>query len=375
MKKTITILSLAFTAMAASAAVRTVSNNANSPGQYTNLQVAITAAANNDTLYVHGSQTGYGDVTITKPLTIIGAGAWPNKDYYFSTVIGNISLTYNSFYTSSASGSKIIGCNVSSISLACGNNTTTAPGINNVVITRNNIIGTIGFGSCGYTNPLVAFNNISIYNNVIAAITGNFIKNSIIRNNIIDGITAVGDVNAGSVFVTNNVILSYFSSCRNVTLNNNIFYSTATTPAVTSNTFCSSSNNCFFSPTHTYVLSEIIFGSNTGSNNILNQDPMFVYYDALGVSPFAYTQLNPVAGPFINLNLSSGSPCLITGSDGLAIGIYGGLSPFQEGYPVNSRYRYFPMPAIPQMLQMNIQNAAILPAGTLNVNFKARKQH
>ena len=122
------------------------------------------------------------------------------------------------------------------------------------------------------------------------------------------------------------------------------------------------------------VLSDIIFSSNTGSNNILNQDPMFVYYDALTTLPFAYEQLSPVSGPFANFNLSAGSPCHLSGSDGLDMGVYGGLSPFHEGFPVDSRYRYFPMPAIPQMINMFITNGAIQPAGTLNVNFKARKQ-
>lgn len=373
MKKTMMIIATVAICTVANATLRTVSNNANSPGQYTDLQVAATAAAANDTLYVSGSQTGYGNITLIKPVTIIGAGALPNKDYYFATLIGNIALNYNALYTASASGSKIMGCEVSSISFACGDNTVAHPGISNVILTRNRI-GSIGFNSCGYGNPAVAINNISIYNNVISYIGGDFIKNSIIRNNIIWGISSVGSVNAGTMFITNNVILSNLNSCSSLTINNNIFYSTAASSAVTSNTFCTFSNNCFFSPTHPYVLADIIIASNTSTNNILNQDPMFVYYDALAILPYSYTQLSPVAGPFADFNLSAGSPCHLTGSDGLDIGMYGGLSIFVEGYPANSRYRYYPMPAIPQMLNMFITNGAIQPAGTLNVNFKARKQ-
>lgn len=373
MKKTITILSLAFTALTANAAVKTVSNNANSPGQYTDLQAAITAATNNDTLYVHGSQNTYGSVTITKPLTIIGAGALPNKDFYFATLIGNMTLAYNGLYTSSASGSTIIGCKVTAIILNAGNGT--VAGISNVTITRNNL-GVFSFSQVGGAGQsALAHNNISIYNNIINTFSGGtFIKNSIIRNNFITYLQNIGDVNAGTVLIANNIFFNYLNA-TNATISNNVFYSTSSSSALNAITFCSVSNNCFYSTARTYVTSDIIYGNNNGSNNILNQDPLFVYYDPLAAVVDAYTQLNPAVGPFADFNLQAGSPCLLAGSDALDLGIYGGLSPFIEGYPANSRYRYFPMPAIPQMRQMNIQNAAILPAGTLNVNFKASKQH
>ena len=378
MKKTITILSLAFTALVANATVKTVSNNPNSPGQYTDLQVAITAAANNDTLYVHGSPNTYGNVSITKPLTIIGAGALPNKDYYYSTILVGITLSYNSLYTSSGSGSKIIGCSVSGIGLSAGDNTSAHPGISNVTITRNKV-GSISFNeNANGGQSALAHNNISIYNNVIGSLVGpgggyyGSIKNSIIRNNLIYNCGNLGSINIGTILIANNIFFGSISPV-NATISNNIFYTLGTSAFAGGS--CSLSNNCFYSPTYTYVLSDIVGGSNNGNNNIMNQDPLFVYYDALAASVYDYTLSNPAAGPFANFNLLSGSPCLLTGSDGLNLGVYGGLSPFIEGYPADSRFRYFPMPAIPQMLQMNIQNAAILPSGTLNVNFKARKQN
>jgi hypothetical protein len=115
----------------------------------------------------------------------------------------------------------------------------------------------------------------------------------------------------------------------------------------------------------------IIFGTNTGGNNILNQDPIFVNVDT---NPWNYSYTDPVNGPFVNYNLSAGSPAIGTGVGGTDMGIYGGDSPFFEGIPNNSRYRYFPMPAIPAMLDMDIINSAVEQNGTLNVNFKARKQ-
>jgi hypothetical protein len=56
------------------------------------------------------------------------------------------------------------------------------------------------------------------------------------------------------------------------------------------------------------------------------------------------------------------------------MGIYGGTNPFVEGTPANSRFRYFPMPSIPSVLDMNIINSMVLPNGTLNVNVISRKQ-
>ena len=370
MKKAIIIFVLAAICASANATVITVSNNVNSPGQYTNLQLAINAAANNDTLFVHGSPNSYDGAIINKPLTIMGAGALPNKDYYFATRLPVLTLSYNILYTSSASGSKIIGCDIEGLVLNGGNGTT-APGISNVVITRNRI----QYISCYQpftTIPGLAHTNISVYNNIIDVINAVFIKNSVIKNNIIRVISPLGNVNAGTVLIANNIILANITTVSNATISNNIFYHTTSTSAVVDATLCSLFNNCFYSTTHSYVLSDIIYGNNTGSNNILNQAPMFVYYNP-SMPLNSYTSINPAGAPFTNYNLQTGSPCLLSGSDGTDIGIYGGLSPFVEGYPANSRYRYFPMPAIPQMLQMNIPNPNILPAGTISVDFKARK--
>jgi len=55
MKKLIFTSLLISSCICANATVITVNNNPNSPGTFTALGAAITAAANNDTLYVHGS--------------------------------------------------------------------------------------------------------------------------------------------------------------------------------------------------------------------------------------------------------------------------------------------------------------------------------
>ena len=80
------------------------------------------------------------------------------------------------------------------------------------------------------------------------------------------------------------------------------------------------------------------------------------------------------SGPFANFNLTATSIGKNYGTDGTDVGIYGGSTPFVEGATTDSRFRYFPKPAIPQMLDMTLNNPNIPANGTLSVNFSASKQ-
>ncbi len=371
MKKSLIILLAIAICTFANATVRTVSNNANSPGQYTDLATAITASTAGDTLYIHGSPIDYGNITLTKPLTLIGAGGLPNKNYAFSTYLGYLTLGLNGTGTSSASGSKIYGLSIYSLTLNAGNNTS-VPGISDVILSRN-YITYIGLNQ-NAASATLAHNNLNINNNVIYQISSSGgVKNSVVRNNVLFNISSVGSEVVGSWILNNNIITGGVSYSRSAVVSNNIFFNTSNSSGFTSNSFCSVSNNCFVSSTFNYNLTDVIYGTNSGGNNLLNTDPLFVNYVPASTALFNYTQTSPASGPFIDFNLMAGSPCIANGTDGTDSGIYGGAFPFREGYPENTRYRYFPMPAIPQMLDLNINNAAIVPSGTLNVQFKARK--
>ncbi|MBL0049306.1 MAG: right-handed parallel beta-helix repeat-containing protein [Bacteroidetes bacterium] len=377
MKATILILVLFFPASMAQATVLTLSDAANSPGQYTDLNNAIAAASSGDTLYMHGSPIDYTTVAVTlnKPLTIIGAGGLPNKNFSFPTKLSALILGTSGIGGTTASGTKIIGCEITALTLNAGNYST-IPGISDVTITRCKITN-IYFNQ-GATTSALAHNNILFYNNVIYNITGSGgngkIRNCVFKNNILWWVTGLGDEFLGSWILSNNVILYGVTNNRSAVISNNIFYNTLSTSCLASNNYCSVSNNSIVSTAHAYTAADIIYGTNTGGNNLLNQDPLFVSYTTTTTVLYNYSQTQPSAAPFTNFNLQPSSLCLLFGTDGTDIGIYGGSSPFVEGYPDNTRYRYFPMPAIPQMLDMNIMNATIVPAGTLNVNFKARKQ-
>ena len=369
MKKFILLCIAAGTFFTSKAAVITVSNNPNTPGQYSSLQTAIDAAASGDTLYVHGSGTSYGNVTITKPLTIIGAGAMPNKNLPLATTIGII--TYGFLSTSSGSGSSVYGCNISNFSF--NPNSGNTAGITNITLSRNNI-------SYFNHNPAIGGTGFLIFNNIIESVGGNFynttIKNNIIKqitnlkssnntlifsNNIFIGLTNFGSLGINNVLFTNNIfctvnnILSTGTSgCQFCTFTKNIFYSTGT---VYDATFFTSNN------------------SNSGAGNIVNQLPGFVASDTLqNPTLFNYSYTSPASGPFVNFNLTATSIGKNYGTDGTDVGIYGGSTPFVEGATTDSRFRYFPKPAIPQILDMTLNNTTLPANGTLSVNLSASKQ-
>src|SRR5262245_57820134 len=97
-----------FSAFTVQAAVLTVDNNGNSPGQYTSLQAAITAANAGDSIYISGSINSYGNVSLAKRLMLFGPGYNPAKQDPMTATIGSIALD-TVISVSGASGSKIYG--------------------------------------------------------------------------------------------------------------------------------------------------------------------------------------------------------------------------------------------------------------------------
>jgi hypothetical protein len=374
MKKVFTVLAVAaFAATNTFATVHQVDNNANSPGVFTTIEAAHDAATAGDTLYIHGSPTTYVTTDIEKQLTIIGEGALPDKNFTWRTNISGLNFKFNSLNTASASGSKLYGCKISSLTI--GRNSTFTVAVNNITIQRNLITSAIYFEGSSSNGAAGAHGGILISNNVIGGIQSGVIYNSIIRNNIINYIYSVGDETIGSFTISNNIILQYVGSCNSAAISNNIFFSSDATPlgsaSSSANEYCSISNNCILSTAGTLTNALVIYGTNNGGNNLINTDPMFVnpVTDLTSYSP-----TSPASGPYADFTLANGSPCIGTGSDNLDMGIYGGAVPFFEGTPTNSRYRYFPMPWVPAVLDMNITNSTVLPNGTLEVDFISRKQ-
>lgn len=342
MKKTLlTILGAIGFVLSATATVRTVNNGTISAGQYTTVQEAVDASAAGDTVYIHGSVTTYGNVTLNKRLVLIGAGHQPSgTQYNLPTTLGTIYLSQGNS-TTLPTGSIIKGINLSNVAGTGGS----LP-VNNLTIERNYLNSYISI--CG--------NNWIVKNNFLNSIYVYDFNNLIVSNNIFGSSFSIYQSTKPSVIVTNNIFLngSYLASVSYANITNNIFI-------------------------------EAGYPNFSGTQNTYNKN-VFIYADPLNYDVYppagntGVGNLNTTASQFIstiplNVDLSSArnydwhllssSLGLGYGTDGTDCGIYGGSYPMPNLTGVTT---------IPQMVSMDIQNSVIPVNGTLDVEIKSRNQ-
>jgi hypothetical protein len=335
---------------AAHATIYVVNNSNANPGQFYYLQAAIDSADAGDTLMLQPSTNSYGNVVLTKALNLIGIGHNPNKDLPLKAIIGEIRLA-----ETMGIGSTFIGLWVNSF------NTTNPPnGItyySNGVTVRNCYVGFYGtdYGS----NPSygenycadvvieechikrISFdtygNNILLQNSIIesddAVSFGSSMTNVVVKNNLF----IRGSVGASQLYATGAVF------------ENNIFFRFS--PASQYGTL----NNCVFNNNLTYQTNNdaIIGGTNTGSNNIISQDPLFVNLN-YSASPIYLPAL-------YNYRIQATSPGHNAGTDGQDIGPYGNSMTFSETGESDEQ---------PVIRVMNILNSTVPTNGTMNVHVK-----
>ncbi|MFN5417362.1 MAG: hypothetical protein ACK5B9_09920 [Flavobacteriia bacterium] len=343
MKKTLlTILGAMGFVLSATATVRTVNNGTISAGQYTTVQEAVDASAAGDTVYIHGSVTSYGDVTLNKRIVLIGAGHKPTgTQYNLPTTLNTIILSRGNS-TTLPTGSIIKGISFNNVYGSGGS----LP-VNNITFERNYIPSYISL--CG--------DNWIIKNNFVGYVDCSNFNNLIVSNNIIGTQYAINSSNKPSVIITNNVFLNGFYL-------SNVSYSNFT-------------NNIIIEPN---ALTNFSGTQNTYNKNI------FIYADPLNFKAFppagntGVGNLNTTSNQFVstiplNVNLDqarnydwhllSSSLGLGYGTDGTDCGIYGGSYPMPNTTGVTT---------IPQMVSMDIQNSVIPVNGTLDVEIKSRNQ-
>ena len=337
--KTITpFLFAAMLAANAYSAVITVSNNANSPGQYTDLQLAINAATNGDTLYIHGSPTNYGTIYLNRSLTLIGPGYNPQKDL-------PLVASLNALYLDSVAGIK--GCS-------------------NSVIMGLYITYLYTSGSpFRFDNVTIALNRISQVNMYPALSSG-----MVFNQNLIDHFYSFANVN--NVIIKNNIIYnatSTFSNCQSVLITNNLYFHVTVSTGFVIQDFSTISNNIFlnvhpntnFSTFNNNLIfnsgSDVLpYGNNTGSGNFNGSAPQFV---------------NDGGGNYNGINLTydyrltAASAGHNGGTDGTDIGPFGGIDPLVD---------LTGTPPVPQIKIFNINNTVVLPGTPLDVYVKAKKQ-
>lgn len=343
----------------------TVSNDINRPAQYSNLQTAIDAAANGDTLLIYGSSTSYGNAELIKPLVLIGES--------YNNTVGNTAYI-NTLYlkrfssTLSSSNSTIMGLEFSAIYFDANfaNSTDGQRTLDNIVVMRCKMRG-IRIGS----GALDAYNNINFINTIFYENTYFQYLNTTVdvtfSNSIFDGVVFHGNINRD----TNGVITSYLN-LSNVKFLNNLFLNS--TSGLLNDTYgilfenniffghelfyddyeaITWNHNMFYLVDQTTTVGLTTNNNNTGSGNQTDTDPLFVNYPSTPTA-FSYNH---------DYHLQADSPALTASLQGTEIGIYGGSYPYEVGAA----------PPVPVVTEITITDgtSSVPVGGTVNFNFKA----
>jgi hypothetical protein len=339
--------------------VLTVSNNTNSPGQYKDVQAACDAASSYDTIYIHASEFGYGNVDVRKPLILIGEGALPNQQIKLETKIGAINFTHATEQSSiiTSSGSKVFGI-YSNFNLRYNKE---GIGLSNFTFERCK--GSIMSSGSGHGHSYLYINHF------VGMISGTTFSNMIVSNSIINNLSFARNGNSNLVSSNNvfrNCIFGSYAHFHGALISNNIFYAPSENSAFT--TSYSTFNNNIFYLKDKPTLSNL---TTTETGNLFNVDPIFENPESFASQVRDYNFESK--GPHANFKLKTGSPALTLGTDGTQAGIYGGTTPWIDGGEGVLRYHTMPR-QVPYVTDMDILNSSILENGTLNVNIKAKVQ-
>jgi hypothetical protein len=368
MKGNLSAILLLTLACATKGNILTVSNDPNKPAQFNSVSAAFAAAASGDTIYLYGSNTGYGDLTIDKPVTIIGNVFNARKEFSHLSLLNLVRLTNN------VSNVTIDGVSMARFIPA----TTAAFNYSNITIRNSHI-----FTELRYTLDGNAEANCS------GVISNWLIENCIIyRFNLHFNPNCGGIQPATSGFIVKNSLIGYvvqnynvfFSNCqfgmhnsssctfdfqtnRDCTFENSLFIKMNFQQFNTNsgNVF----NNCMThetaAPSPNFDLQSWTGGATGTANNcIINQNPLFVaapgicniLIDPIGFAP---THYDPA--------MNAGSPALNAGTGGTHIGLTGGLTP----------YSFRGEPNLPVVRRFQLINSIVPPNGTVTLKATATK--
>ncbi|KJD36467.1 hypothetical protein PW52_04750 [Tamlana sedimentorum] len=286
--------------------VLTVDNSVGANAQYSDIASALSSATAGDTIYVHPSITSYGTVSINKKITLVGFGhLHPEK----KTQVEDIILA------DGASNSKITGFYVYDDIYTANNSET----LTNITIENNYIRDHLVFNSGAVDNVIVRGNLIYNIGQGSSSTSYDNFTNTIITNNIITDV--IGFKNYDSITIKNNIFLGINSAdpidnagSGNITIQNCIFYYSTTS------TYNPNSTNVVFENCLTYNRGSGNVSTLLGSNNLDNQNPLFIEdTDNAG--------FNSQTDDF---HLQTGSPAIGSGAGGVDIGIYDGTFNFNN---------------------------------------------
>lgn len=322
MKKLLLILLVCFACTFCFAKVWRVNNVPGITADFTTAQAAHdnVSVLPGDTLHIEPSTSSYGNLVMTKKLTIISVGDYlaANPGVQYSQVTGTLGgVTINN---ASASGS-VFHCSMGGLAAT---NTTS------LRIERCNITGGVN---------LNLTSNTTLLQNYIYAVIITNSNNNIISNNIISYYLQVQA--SASATVTNNVLYAETAGSNqpisNCSFQNNIINKAGT-----------------FSFVNSIVENNIASGASlpAGSGNQNNISMASVFVNPTGNTDAAFKLQTAVANP------AAGA-----GVNGVDCGAYGGTSAFKPGL----------QPAIPAIYKLT---APATPAGnTMNITFSTRSNN
>ncbi|WP_258103381.1 hypothetical protein [Marinoscillum sp. MHG1-6] len=344
----------------------TVSKDPNRVAQYTNLQPAIDDAANGDTILVYGATTAYGNISVYKPIVLIGEGYNPNTNLVCN--LGTVTIS-NFDGTLGASGTTIMGFDVGTITFqAYFSGATAAQRILSDITLLRNVVDYIYFSDGSTVDSLT---NINIINSILEVsvtfesyvyedIEDVTFSNCIFNGYQINGsLTRSGGVlgsyqDLSNVKVFNSLFLNYetglLDQAVGMVFEDNIFFGHEL--YVSDYAQITWNHNVFYLVDQ--AVSNLFTNDNVGANNLISVDPQFTNYPALPAA-FSYSH---------DYRIQAGSPALTASVGGGEVGIYGGAYPFAVGAN----------PPVPQVTEITIQDgtSSVPVGGTINFNFKAQ---
>jgi hypothetical protein len=349
MKKYLLAFAMGFCALSMKAQViRTVSNVADQPGMYKTVKAAMDAANPGDVLLIQGSSTSYGNIHITKPISLIGTGHNPQKQIAYTSTADSITVAAD-----------VAKVNVSGLCFHNFNYSDKKSNTNldQVRIDYCAIKGKIYFAgdcnnwmirNCIFNEKSSITSATTLVGRSKLMITNNFFYDSSINN--------LGDVPnvvlSNNLFVGNpntvatNSVLSYMEKSL---IQNNIFYQT--------NTSGKGMKSCVYQNNMSYKATDgsfVIANNVDGGGNFANTNPEFANYKG-GM----YTIDT-------NLRLKTTSPGHHkgTGGEGDDIGLYGGGTTFSMTGE----------PDIPQVRRLVVNtNMATQTGNKIQVTLKSSK--
>lgn len=223
--KKLLILSAMCLAMTAQATVLRVSNRTNSGAPYSSISDAISAAEEGDTIMVDGSNTTYGNITITKRVVLIGPGYLLSDNGVIAEGSPSAKLVTVASNYNQAAGSIIMGFDISSsVTLAQPNmvvtrcrvagNISINTSASNCIIHQNYITG--GSVACSSTSSTAYAPSAQITNNIFtrrADDVGNI-------NRFTDSYIAYNTM----IGTTTNIHYGQETNLTGCTIENNIFF-------------------------------------------------------------------------------------------------------------------------------------------------------